>query len=342
MGFSVRMRSAEWVPGRVGLPISNLHLLLRPRSARQTENGSGPCRAAGIPTGFCERDRSVRRRPGTRIDRKPFMPCRQKSWHKRVLFLPPALRSAHRCRWSTRKSPAAKTVAHRQARGSTFERNCQPFSTFALRHRSARDLRQGGSRSKPRRWILGALAAVAAALTAILILFDWNWLKGPIKSQVSAALGRPFRITGDLDVDLSLEPRITIEGAELANASWGSDTPMAKFERAEVLVDVLKLHQGELVLPEVKIIKSHLLLEILPNGPSNWQFGEGAEPSQGPPVIPVIGRFEVSDASIRYHDFGNERNITAELARIAGSTGSPEGWSEAERDRNGTRRAARP
>lgn len=178
--------------------------------------------------------------------------------------------------------------------------------------------------SKPRRWILGALAAVAATLIVILILFDWNWLKGPIESQVSAALGRPFRVAGDLDVALSLEPRITIEGAELANASWGSDAPMAKVDRAEVVVDVLKLLQGEIVLPEVGIIRPDLLLETRPDGPPNWQFGTG-EPSGGLPPVPTIGSLEVSDASIRYHDLGSEQSITAELTRIAGSTGSPEG-----------------
>ena len=104
--------------------------------------------------------------------------------------------------------------------------------------------------SKRRRRIFGALAAVAVILIGVLILFDWNWLKGPIEGQVSERLGRPFRIHGDLDVELSLQPRITIEGAELGNAPWGSDAPMAKVDRVEVQVDLLKLVQGEIVLPE--------------------------------------------------------------------------------------------
>jgi len=179
--------------------------------------------------------------------------------------------------------------------------------------------------SKPHRWILGALAAVAATLIVILTWFDWNWLKGPIESQVSAALGRPLRITGDLDVDLSLEPRITIEGAEIANVPWGSDGPMAQVDRAEAVVDLLRLLGGEIALPEVKITKPELLLETVPNRPPNWRFGQAEEPSQAPPAIPGIGRLEVSDASIRYYDLGNGRSITAVLTRIAGSIGSPEG-----------------
>ena len=36
--------------------------------------------------------------------------------------------------------------------------------------------------------------------------------------------------------------------------------------------------------------------------------------------MPRIGRLEVSDASIRYHDLGSGRNVAAELPRIAGRT----------------------
>jgi uncharacterized protein involved in outer membrane biogenesis len=174
--------------------------------------------------------------------------------------------------------------------------------------------------SKRRRRVFGALAAVAVLLIGVLMLFDWNWLKGPIESQVAGRLGRQFLINGDLDVELSLQPRITIESAELGNAPWGSDAPMAKIDRAEVTVDLLKLIQGDIVLPEVRITRPDLLLETRPDGPPNWQFGEAQETSPGPPALPRIGRLEVSDASIRYHDVGSGRDVSANLTRLAGRT----------------------
>ena len=75
--------------------------------------------------------------------------------------------------------------------------------------------------SKRRRRIFGALAAVAVILIGVLILFDWNWLKSPIESQVSERLGRPFRIHGDLDVNLSLRPRITDRGRRARQRALG-------------------------------------------------------------------------------------------------------------------------
>ena len=173
---------------------------------------------------------------------------------------------------------------------------------------------------KRRRRIFGALAAVAVLLVGVLVLFDWNWLKGPIESQVAARLGRPFQIDGDLDVDLSLRPRITLESVGVGNAPWGSDPLMGKIERVDVTVDLLELIQGEIVLPEVRITKPDLLLETRPDGPPNWQFDGADETARGPPALPRIARLEVSDASIRYHDLGSGRNVAAELPRIAGRT----------------------
>ena len=168
--------------------------------------------------------------------------------------------------------------------------------------------------------MLGTLGAVGILLVGAFILFDWNWLKGPIESQVSGRLGRPFRIHGDLDVNLSLRPRIRIEGAELGNPPWGSDAPMAKIGRIEVTVDLLKLVQGEIVLPELRLAQPDLLLETRADGPPNWQFGEGKDTTAGPPSLPRIGRLEISDAAVRYHDLGSGRNLTAELPRVAGRT----------------------
>ena len=128
-----------------------------------------------------------------------------------------------------------------------------------------------------------------------------------------------FQINDDLDVELSLQPTITVEGAELGNAPWGSDTPMAKIARAEVTVDLRELLHGEIALPEVRIAQPSLLLETRPDGPPNWQFREAEEPSKGPPAPPRIGRLEVSDASVRYHDLGSQRNVATELTRITGS-----------------------
>jgi hypothetical protein len=173
--------------------------------------------------------------------------------------------------------------------------------------------------TKRRRWILLPLAALAAALIVLVILFDWNWVKGLVESQASAALGREVEIAGNLDVDLGLRPRITVEDVRLANPPWASDAPMVAVERAEAVIDLPALLRGRLELPEVIVTEPAASLETQPDGPPNWELEPG-EPSEGPPTIPRIGRLQVRDASIRYLEHGSGRTILAILAEVTGST----------------------
>ena len=139
--------------------------------------------------------------------------------------------------------------------------------------------------SRRRKWLLWPAVALAAIAVVVLVLFDWNWLKGPIEEWVSAELGRDVEIAGDLDVDLSLQPRITVTDVRLANPPWASDEPMLALARAEAVVDLRALIDGEVRLPEVSITEPVLRLETRPDGPPNWEFP--SEEPAGPPSVPV-------------------------------------------------------
>ena len=53
-------------------------------------------------------------------------------------------------------------------------------------------------RSRRRLWRNLAIGAsvLAAVVIGFLLVFDWNWLKGPIERRVSAATGRSLQIDG--------------------------------------------------------------------------------------------------------------------------------------------------
>ncbi|HEX3209506.1 MAG TPA: AsmA family protein, partial [Geminicoccaceae bacterium] len=172
-------------------------------------------------------------------------------------------------------------------------------------------------RASRRTWVLGTLAALAVAIIAIVLLFDWNWLKGPLERRVSDRLGRPFQIAGDLDVDLGLRPRITIHDARLANPPWASKEPMLEVQRAEFVIDLPALWHGRIELPEVSVSKPTLRLETRPDGPPNWRF----KPSTGGPVIPEIGQLKISDASLHFLAHGTGQSVAAHLDEVVGTTG---------------------
>ena len=52
------------------------------------------------------------------------------------------------------------------------------------------------------------MLALAIGVALIIAFFDWNQLREPIARRVSAFTGRSFAINGDLQVHLSLRPRI--------------------------------------------------------------------------------------------------------------------------------------
>lgn len=49
--------------------------------------------------------------------------------------------------------------------------------------------------------IVGGLALLAAILVVVVATFDWNRARPMINERISAAIGRPFAINGDLSVD---------------------------------------------------------------------------------------------------------------------------------------------
>src|SRR6266550_3827791 len=98
-----------------------------------------------------------------------------------------------------------------------------------------------------RTWIL---TAIAALVVVVIALFDWNWLRGPISSYLSAKFGRPVAITGNLRGEFSLTPRLIADDVTLANTSWGTDPLMGHAQQVAVRVDILSLFGRAVSLPE--------------------------------------------------------------------------------------------
>ncbi|MBT5371588.1 MAG: AsmA family protein, partial [Gammaproteobacteria bacterium] len=65
-------------------------------------------------------------------------------------------------------------------------------------------------------------------MAAILVLnsLDFNHFKPTITAKVEEATGRTLSIAGDIELQLSLSPELSMEGLALSNAAWGSDKEM--------------------------------------------------------------------------------------------------------------------
>ena len=116
--------------------------------------------------------------------------------------------------------------------------------------------------------------ALAASLVVLAVLFQWNWLRGPVERLVAWQTGRSFDIAGDLDVDLGRVTTIRADALRFGNADWSPSRTMASADRAELDVRLWPLLSGEIRLEAIRLTRPRLRLEFGPDGRGNWIFGE--------------------------------------------------------------------
>ncbi|WP_078583860.1 AsmA family protein [Xanthomonas axonopodis] len=166
--------------------------------------------------------------------------------------------------------------------------------------------------SRRRRWWIG-LGIVAALVAIFVLLFDWNWLRGPVERAVSAKTGREFHL-GHLDVDLGRITTVRGERLSLGNASWSKRGAMAELNAAEIDVEFWPLLRGKLRLPEIRLEHPTLLLEAGNDShPGNWVFDQ----SDGDGSVPRLGRLLVTNGRLQYIDDATRSDVDVAINSLA-------------------------
>jgi uncharacterized protein involved in outer membrane biogenesis len=158
--------------------------------------------------------------------------------------------------------------------------------------------------------MIGAIL-LTAAIVVFLVIFDWNWFRGPVGRMASARLNREVVITGDLRVHpWSFSPKAEAYGVRVAQPDWAAKadpkgsptgTPMAKVDRVAVQIKILPLLKGEVVLPLLAIDRPDVRLLREASGRANWTFGDPKAPPK-PLKLPAIQHFIINDGQLRYED----------------------------------------
>ena len=166
---------------------------------------------------------------------------------------------------------------------------------------------------------LELLAAVSLLILLVLMLFEWNMLRGPIERRVSAATGREFHIHGDLNVDLSLKPRISLGRMTLANVPGSVQPQMATVDSLDFRFDLGKILAGEVVLSDVRIGKPNVVLEKDAKGRGNWTF------PRGDAEWPTVRQLTVDAGKLVYRNLPNKTDMQFDIAsgHAAGSRLAP-------------------
>lgn len=177
--------------------------------------------------------------------------------------------------------------------------------------------------SRTKKWLVGIAVCLLLLVTAVYF-FDWNLARSYIARKVTNSTDRSFAINGDLDVRLSLRPRIIANDIVMGNAEWSRDPIMAEIKRADFRIDILKLLGGRLAFPEISLSEFKLVLEVNKDGTLNWVFGQPDKQRE----FPGIDALAIDRGTVKYRDPTINTDLTLEINTLAASKDDPESMLE--------------
>lgn len=163
-----------------------------------------------------------------------------------------------------------------------------------------------------RRSFLLAAALILSALVLLVMLMDWNWLRGPAQRAASAILQREVML-GHLEVRPGLSTLVRLRDVRVANTEWSQVQPMAVVREIEFTIRLSSILAPPRVLPHLRLTDADVLLERLPDGRANWEFGrdgeQGVDHGDRPPAVELHG-LRIDGARLAYRD--EKLNIRAD------------------------------
>ncbi len=173
--------------------------------------------------------------------------------------------------------------------------------------------------NRTQKWLIGVAGFLIIVFVA-LYFFDWNLLRPYIARKVTHATGRSFAINGDLNVHLSLHPRIIANDIVMGNAEWGREPNMAEIKRLDFRVDLLQLLAGHLNIPDIALSAPRVVFEVNKDGTPNWVFK--AQDKDKPTQIPEVGALAIDHGSATYREPRINTDLTVEVNTLDGQQGA--------------------
>ncbi|MDB5470590.1 MAG: AsmA family protein [Caulobacter sp.] len=175
-----------------------------------------------------------------------------------------------------------------------------------------------------------ALSVVILLIVGLLVIFDWNWLRGPVGAVASAQLRRTVVLAGDLDVHpWSLTPRAEIHDLRIAQPGWAADAgakpgeQMATVGRVEASIQLPDLLRGRTVLGYVRVRQAKIHLIRDRDGRGNWEFG--ARDKGRSAKLPAIRRLLIDRADLRLDDAQRKAVFEGVVSTEESTTGETAG-----------------
>ena len=173
------------------------------------------------------------------------------------------------------------------------------------------------------KWIAAALLAPIVLAVLFIVIFGWNWLRGPIERMVTEKTGRVLAINGDLKIKLGWPlPHIHASAVTFANPQWAREKQMVSADAVEIAIDLPQLLRRNIVLPEVRLEQPVVFLEQGSGGRKNWLLDLD---QQDEDARIRIDRLTLDNGRLGYDDAGQKTSIRSELSTSNAKPGATAG-----------------
>lgn len=155
--------------------------------------------------------------------------------------------------------------------------------------------------------------AVGALLSVLFffVIFDWNWLRGPVQRFITSKTERAFNISA-LDVDFGLTPTLILHGVDFANADWAEEKgSMAKIEKLSISISLRDVWEGKLLVPRAALTNATLKLEKSKDGKKNWVLKNPDEARESGSIR--VGSITVDRGTLHYVDRGEPFEVAIDV-----------------------------
>lgn len=181
--------------------------------------------------------------------------------------------------------------------------------------------------------VVGTLVAVPAIALVILLNYDWNKARPWLNARTSEAIGRDFRIAGDLSLswerpaaamaardktwrDYIPWPHLVARDVHVANPDeMGGE--MASVSQFSFSLNPLSLLDKRIVIPVLRFASPNVSLIRKANGSNNWTFKQENKKS---PWTLDLERVVFTKGVVHYKDAIKKADVTADVDLIDSAT----------------------
>ena len=222
------------------------------------------------------------------------------------------------------------------------DRALVPAGAWARERRDwvvANDPVYGGLRRPGRTEAMAAAGTflVLALIVVALMLFQWNWLRGPIGDWASARYDREIELNGDLDVQLfSWTPSAHIRDLRIGGPDWALERDTLKIADAQASVRLGPLLSGRVEMPVVQITRPEVVLISTEDGRKSWVLDPDKPESDDGLKLPPINQLIIRDGRLSLTNQERDIQLEATVSAREGSDGDAGFHLEGRGTMNGT------